>query len=133
MRKFLTILTAGLLLLASLTSCSKLNQDLQYTVGYNYGLHFADETVEKEVEDYIESTFLTTKMRPSYYGKIHDVAVEACEFFKGVLADEEISEYFYSKIQDADDYVIIECYIRSEYGDCWIGTRKWRWDEKPVN
>ena len=133
MRKFLTILAAGLLLLASFTSCSKLNKDTNFTVGYSYGLHFADKTVENEVEEYIKNTFLTTAMQPTYYGKIHDAATQAAEFFKGVVANPEITEYFDSKIQDENDYVVIECYIRSEYGDCWIGTRTWKWSGPQPN
>lgn len=130
MRRLLTILTAGLLLLVSLSSCSKLNKEMDYTFGYHYAAYIANETDRKAVEDFIESYFLNSDKKPVYYGKLNDVVGKAGEFFMQTVTAPEVGEFFYSKIQDEKDIIAVEGYVSSQYGDCWIGTWTWKWADK---
>ena len=42
MRRLIVILAAGLVLLGSLTSCMKLDKEMDYTFGYNYNVNIND-------------------------------------------------------------------------------------------
>lgn len=132
MRRLIAIFAAGLVLLGSLTSCMKLNKEMDYTLGYNYNVNIEDPDIQKEVVDFIESYFINGSMRPTYYGKLHDVAEQATDFFeKEVLNSYDLTEYFFSKLKmGSKEYVFLEGYLSGKYGDCWVGTKVWQWSEE---
>jgi hypothetical protein len=129
MRKILTIL-AGLLFLVSLSSCINLNKEMNFTQNYTYAVKLQDKDAEKEVVDFIESYFMNGSKRPSYFGKIHDVTEKAGLYFQECVTAPEVTNYFSSCIQDEKDYIVLESYISSEHGDCWVGTWSWQWSNK---
>jgi hypothetical protein len=129
MRKILTILT-GLIALVSLSSCSGLDKEMNYTFGYNYAISIADSDAQQEVADFIESYFKTTERQPSYYGKLHDVFEQATVFFEKTVTASEVTEYFYNRIQAETDVIALEGYISSDNGPCWIGTWVWKWSDR---
>ncbi len=134
MRKIITILATGLVLLSSLTSCMKLNKEMDFTFGYNYTVSIEDPVIQQEVVDFIENTFIngSGSMRPTYHGKLHDVAELAGDFFaKEVMNSYELMEYFFSKLKmGSKEYVTLEGHLSGQYGDCWIGTKTWQWSEE---
>lgn len=131
MRRIFTLLAAGLVLLGTLTSCMKLNKEMNYTFGYNYTVNIEDPDIQKEVVEFIDSRFLNGNLRPTYYGKLHDVAIPAGEFFVEVINAPDLTEYFLSKLKPGSkEYVVLEGYLSGEYGDCWIGTKAWQWPQE---
>ena len=128
MRKILTIL-AGLLLMGSLSSCLNLNKERNYTLDYNYSVSIQDQDAQKEAVEFIDSHFIGSKKK-AYFGKLHDVAEQAGVYFLECVTEQEVKDFFYSRIQDEKDYVLLEGFLSSEVGNCWIGTKAWQWSDK---
>ena len=125
MRKFLTLLTVSILLLASLTSCN-LDKDVQCTFMYQCTVSIQDEDTMKEMEEYMKTNYVERKNLPTYFGKAYDARVKFIEYFANAIQDAD-NEYIKAHLLEPGDYVSLSGLMSSDYGREWMGTNTWNY------
>ena len=81
MRKFLTLLTVSILLLASLTSCN-LDKDMKCSFMFQTVISIQDQEAYKAAEEYMETTYIKKTNLPTYFGRHYDAMNQFIDYFQ---------------------------------------------------
>lgn len=127
MRKFISLLTAGILILGALTSCN-LDKDMSSTFSFQATVTIQDQTVAEEMEKYMKENFVDRSNLPHHFGKAYDAKEQFIAYFTQTVKEAD-QEFILSTLQEKGDFISLTGYITNDYGRDWVGTRTWTYEE----
>ncbi|MBP5626539.1 MAG: hypothetical protein J6W98_06420 [Bacteroidales bacterium] len=127
MQRLITLLTACVVLLGTLTSCN-LDKDYNFTYINKATIQIKDKDDFDAVVDYMKTNFLEVKDNTTYFGKYKDAMPLFIDHFLEVQkkADEA---FIRAHLKEDSDFVRLIGYMCYSDGESWVGYRTWKKDD----